>query len=175
MRILIIGENSSGKSLFAEEIACKLATDRKIYIATMIPYGEEGNKRVKKHLAQRKGKGFITVEEPSNLSKVSVLKGDTVLVEDVSNLVANLNFNFKDINSGNTAFKQIETLSQKVTNTICVSIIGSTLEGDYNKETENYISNLKRANNNLNKLFDIVVKMENEKGIYLKGSNSWTE
>lgn len=97
--ILVIGTNDSGKSAFAEQLAISInssAGDCKsiAYIATMIPLDEDGEKRIKKHRNQRAGKGFVTFEEPYNVSSLmNVLvteEFDTVLLECVSNLVGNV-------------------------------------------------------------------------------------
>ena len=45
MFALIFGGSGSGKSEYAEKLSCELAQkNEKYYIATMIPYGEEGKK-----------------------------------------------------------------------------------------------------------------------------------
>ncbi|MBQ5484106.1 MAG: hypothetical protein IIT72_01270, partial [Lachnospiraceae bacterium] len=48
MITLILGEPDSGKSALAEKLVCKMASSlpdscQKIYLATMIPYGKEGD------------------------------------------------------------------------------------------------------------------------------------
>ena len=45
--------------------------------------------RVKKHLAQRKDCGFVTLELPYVAKDAEVSPDSTVLLEDVSNLLAN--------------------------------------------------------------------------------------
>ena len=46
MIIVVIGTPDSGKSALAEKLCCELAGSmKKKYIATMVPYGEEGLKR----------------------------------------------------------------------------------------------------------------------------------
>jgi adenosylcobinamide kinase/adenosylcobinamide-phosphate guanylyltransferase len=91
---MVTGVSGSGKSEYAEQISCQLAKDnKKYYVATMYPYGEDGRSRVKKHKLQRDGKGFETIEQYQNIG--GALKGckrDTkpvVLVECMSNLLAN--------------------------------------------------------------------------------------
>ena len=49
MLIMVTGVSGSGKSEYAEQISCQLAKDnKKYYVATMYPYGEDGRSRVKK-------------------------------------------------------------------------------------------------------------------------------
>ena len=43
MLIMVTGVSGSGKSEYAEQISCQLAKDnKKYYVATMYPYGEDG-------------------------------------------------------------------------------------------------------------------------------------
>ena len=64
MLIIITGVSGSGKSEYAEQICCRLAGDnKKYYVATMQPFGEEGRIRIEKHKRQREGKGFETIEQ----------------------------------------------------------------------------------------------------------------
>ena len=42
--ILIIGGNSSGKSAYAEKLACKLQSGEKLFVATMYPYSISNQK-----------------------------------------------------------------------------------------------------------------------------------
>ena len=47
MLIIITGVSGSGKSEYAEQICCRLAGDnKKYYVATMQPFGEEGRIRI---------------------------------------------------------------------------------------------------------------------------------
>ena len=94
MLIMVTGVSGSGKSEYAEQISCQLAKDnKKYYVATMYPYGEDGRSRVKKHKLQRDGKGFETIEQYQNIGgALNGCKRDTkpvVLVECMSDLLAN--------------------------------------------------------------------------------------
>ena len=93
--ILIIGTPDSGKSALAENIAVKLSNGQKMaYVATMIPFGEEGEKRIEKHRKLRATKNFDTFEEAYTVSKLcKEIKTNgykTALLECVSNLVGNV-------------------------------------------------------------------------------------
>lgn len=87
---LITGGSGSGKSAYAEEQVLACAAGRRIYIATMVPYGEDGRRRVERHRRLREKKKFETVECYTGLEHL-VLEGDgtCVLLECMSNLVAN--------------------------------------------------------------------------------------
>lgn len=89
MLTLVIGGSASGKSEFAEQLAMDCQEMPKLYVATMYPYDEECRKRIRRHQIMREGKGFITLEQPLNLCDLNIPTGGTVLVECLSNLVAN--------------------------------------------------------------------------------------
>lgn len=89
MITLITGGSGSGKSAYAEEQVLLEGEARRIYIATMYPYDEESHRRVDRHRRMRAGKGFETVECYTNLKELQVPKDSVVLLECMSNLVAN--------------------------------------------------------------------------------------
>lgn len=96
MFVTVTGGSGSGKSEFAENLLLKLDGDgpsNRIYIATMEPFDEEGWKRIERHRAMRKDKGFETVECYSGFKSLVLPvkngKRPSVLLECVSNLVAN--------------------------------------------------------------------------------------
>ncbi len=110
MLIAVTGGSGSGKSEFAENCALRLREildggragnerddeagkhmTRLVYLATMKAAGEEGLARVKRHMAARRGKGFLTIERERNLSglKTEDIDGSLILLEDLSNLIAN--------------------------------------------------------------------------------------
>lgn len=74
---------------FAEDCIVSFGNARRIYIATMYPFDEESKKRVKRHQAMRQGKGFDTLECYTGLVRAAIPEGSTVLLECMSNLVAN--------------------------------------------------------------------------------------
>lgn len=94
MITLVIGTPDSGKSEWAENIVTKLKKSEKAaYIATMIPFDDEGTARIEKHRKKRQGKGFITYEKSTSVDElIPVLKKDKInicLLECISNLVGN--------------------------------------------------------------------------------------
>ena len=86
---LITGGSGSGKSAYAEKQVLAAGEGRRIYIATMIPYGEEGRQRVERHRKLRQEKQFETLECYTGLAQADVPPGAVVLLECLSNLVAN--------------------------------------------------------------------------------------
>ena len=68
MIVFITGGAKNGKSSFAQSLAVKLAAGgRRYYIATMIPVDDEDRERIRRHIADREGLGFETVEQGKNI------------------------------------------------------------------------------------------------------------
>ena len=88
MLTLVIGGAASGKSEFAENLVLTLP-GRRVYVATLEPYDGECLARIEKHRRQRAGKGFLTLERYRDLGGLEVPTGANVLLECMSNLLAN--------------------------------------------------------------------------------------
>ena len=63
MIVFVSGGAKNGKSGFAQDLAVKLAGGgKRYYVATMIPVDEEDHQRIRRHVADRAGLGFETIE-----------------------------------------------------------------------------------------------------------------
>lgn len=90
MIALVSGGAASGKSEFAEALALRLAGERpRYYVAAMEVFDEESRRRVLRHRQLRRGKGFLTLEHPRELSGLALPREGVALVECMSNLLAN--------------------------------------------------------------------------------------
>lgn len=85
MNILVTGGAASGKSAYAEQLACSLHSKR-TYLATMAAGGSEAQARIERHRAQRATGNFATVECAGTLPD-RCFEG-VVLLDDLGNLVA---------------------------------------------------------------------------------------
>lgn len=85
MNVLVTGGSASGKSAYAERLACSLSSKR-TYLATMAPVGTEAQARIERHRAQRAAGGFATVECAGALPACRY--EGVVLLDDLGNLVA---------------------------------------------------------------------------------------
>ena len=92
MMAVVTGGSGSGKSAFAEDKILSLGQGKRFYIATMHPYDEESYKRVERHRKMRAGKGFETVECYTGLENLEFPQDAIVLLECMSNLLANEQF-----------------------------------------------------------------------------------
>ena len=141
--IMISGANGSGKSRYAERIVAR-TTGERYYIATMRPCSEENLQRIEKHREQRKDLQFTTLECPYQVGE----RDGVVLLEDVSNLLANAMFE----RGGDEAsvYVDIEALCSRCRLLVAVTITGLRADG-YDGETAAY----NRALNGLNqRLYD---------------------
>ena len=105
MLALLTGGSGSGKSEYAENLAVRLHGEhaasrqtgveeqpgRLIYLATMRNTGGDGEtaERIRRHRKAREGKGFVTVECGRTIGAIPFSSGDTVLLEDLPNLLSN--------------------------------------------------------------------------------------
>ena len=93
MLILVLGGAASGKSEYAEKLAVQAGSEaqsgRMIYLATM-RHGSTAEARISKHVKQREGLGFETLEDP--LFDKEWPEAQVILLEDIPNLLANRMF-----------------------------------------------------------------------------------
>ena len=89
MLLFVFGGSGSGKSEYAEKRILEAGKMPRYYVATMEPFGEEGKKRIERHRKLRAGKGFTTVECAMHLEGLLLSEKGAVLLEDLSNLLAN--------------------------------------------------------------------------------------
>lgn len=123
MRYLITGGSASGKSFYAEELASCLGLPV-YYLATMQGYGEEGEKRVKRHRFLRSGRNFHTIEKSLAVNEIMIPKESVVLLECLSNLLANEMLDPLGIGADGLVagvLRQVELLSETTTHLIVVS------------------------------------------------------
>lgn len=89
MLVFVFGGSGSGKSEYAEQRILEAGEMPRYYVATMEPFGEEGKKRIARHRKLRAGKGFVTVECATHPERLQLPENGAVLIEDLSNLIAN--------------------------------------------------------------------------------------
>lgn len=163
MIMMVTGGSGSGKSAYAEEqiLACGEMT--RYYIATMENRDEESQKRVDRHRTLRAGKHFITVECPFDLQDVRLEERGAVLLECMSNLVANELF----LKDGMAHMEQ--TVEKIVRGVMAVSaqcrhlvIVTNEVFSDgmqYDEWTKQYIRCLGMVNARLSQLADRVTEV----------------
>ena len=177
MIVLITGGSGSGKSEFAENKTLSLNNDNLIYIATMIPYNEESLMKIDRHKKLRENKNFSTYECFTNLKEINIPNNSTVLLDCISNLVANEMFE-KEGAKNNTIdeiIKGINYLSSISKNLVIVTNEIFSDGIDYDDETMKYIYYCAKINNELAKIANEVIEVVYSIPIYHKGGDSNVE
>ena len=172
MFTLVVGGASSGKSAYAEAHTLTLDGPR-VYLATMRPFGPEGQARVLAHRAQRRGKGFRTAERYTNLAALSLPPASNVLLECLGNLVANELFD-PDGGGPGCALSGVEALLEQCRHLTVVTNEVFSGGMDYQGDTLAYLRELARTNRALAARADRVVEVVCGLPNVLKGGNAST-
>jgi adenosylcobinamide kinase/adenosylcobinamide-phosphate guanylyltransferase len=175
MLVLITGGSGSGKSERAEEISASFKSENLIYIATMFPYDDECLKKIERHRELRKEKKFLTIEKPINLKEIEIPKNSTVLLECISNLVANemyLEDGGKEL-TVSEVLKGIEKIQKSSDNLIIVTNEVFSDGMEYDVETKKYIKNIGEINTAIGKAADLVIEVVYSIPIFIKGANEY--
>ena len=160
MMTLIVGVPDSGKSELAEEKVLEMSQEgKRIYIATMIPFGEEGRQRVIKHKKLREGKGFFTIEAPVSVSEsvkdVPGIGDATCLLECVSNLVGNVMHDGKP-KGKERVVSDIRELCGLCKNLVVVTNSFPRDDASYDDDTIRYVELMDQVNEELMGISDRV-------------------
>ena len=171
MMTVVTGGSGSGKSAFAEDKIVSFGPAKRIYIATMHPYDEESHKRVARHRKMRAGKGFETVECYTGLKNLDFPENAVVLLECMSNLVANEMYDPSGAgeNAEESILAGIHKL-QKVSDDLVVVTNEVFSDGcEYDAGTTDYIRRLGEINVRLSRAADAVVEVVYSIPVFLKG------
>ena len=163
MPIVVMGGSGSGKSAYAERLVCdKAKQSPKYYIATMKVYDEEGQKKIERHRTLRQGKGFITIEQPTDIDRIDIT-GGIALLECMSNLVANEMFTDDGIMPADEVADKIchgiKKLSDKLDDIVIVT--NNVFEDgvEYDDTTMEYIRTMGMVNCRIAQMADTVTEV----------------
>lgn len=129
MMTFLSGGAKNGKSMYAQRIAKEVASREDLplyYVATMIPADEEDQARIARHVADRDGWGFITVEQPVQLATVldRVSPQAVFLVDSVTALLSNEMFprgGDVDLEAGERLRRELSQFCQRAAYGVFVS------------------------------------------------------
>jgi len=127
-KTLIIGGCRSGKSSHALELAEKIPADKKIFIATGVPFDKEMEQRIARHQKER-SRSWSTIEAPLHLPEVIIensRKENVILVDCLTLWINNLLLETDD--QENIA-ENIRQLTEALKKTQCPVILVSNEVG----------------------------------------------
>ena len=164
MIIFIAGGVKGGKSMFAQCISKQLVQDGKLfYLATMMPYDNEDRLRIERHILDRAGWGFDTIEEGMNFDNITtkLSSNDVILLDSVTAYVQNNLFDAEGINYSlepKELAMQIKRLSDKVKDIVIVSdyIFSDSLI--YQDATDLFKKNMGNTHIEICKYADVVLE-----------------
>ena len=157
MLTLVIGGAGSGKSAFAEALVQKLP-GRRVYLATMSCSDEESRARILRHRRQRAGGGFETVERCTGVGQAPVPEGANVLLEDLSNLLANELYS-PEGGGAEAVLRGLAELGGRALNLTVVTNEVFSGGSDYGEESLRYLLRLAELNRHLAAGADLVVEV----------------
>jgi adenosylcobinamide kinase/adenosylcobinamide-phosphate guanylyltransferase len=140
---LILGGAASGKSEFAEKLACALPGKR-YYLATMEPFGPEAAARIARHQALRADKGFETLECYGDLSRLKLPEKGVILLECLGNLLANEMFSREQptLAPKESILQGLHHLAEQADSLIIVSNDVFAQGGSHTPESQAYMADL---------------------------------
>ena len=177
---IVYGGSASGKSSYAESFAMSLQGEgRLIYIATMYPYkwntteiDPETMQRIERHRAMRADKGFDTVECYRHVEHIVAKRQDVLLLECMSNLLANEMYLEPDSNAGYDMAETMSPVSNKIVQALIdlstrvqeLVIVTNDVFSDggsltYDESTREYVKNLAEINCALARVAETVTEV----------------
>ena len=177
MTYFISGGAKNGKSTLAQDLAVALAGGGKhYYVATMISTGSEDDDRIRRHIADRDGMGFETVECFRNIMDCLKIadKDGVFLVDSVTALIQNSLFpvdkNYEiDLNAANRCAEELVEFARTVRHAVFVSDYIYSDAERYSESTEMYRKCLADIDRRLAKVCDTVIEVSAGQFIIHKG------
>ena len=178
MTCFISGGAKCGKSTLAQNLTVALANGGKhYYVATMISSGKEDDERIRRHIADRGGMGFETVECFRNImdTLVTADRSGTFLVDSVTALIQNALFpvekNYEmDLEAAARCADELVEFSYTVRHVIFVSDYIYSDAESFSESTEMYRKCLADIDRALAQVCDTVVEVSAGQYIVHKGA-----
>ena len=177
MTYFISGGAKNGKSTLAQDLAVALAGGGKhYYVATMISTGSEDDDRIRRHVVDRDGMGFETVECFRNIMDCLKIadSGGVFLVDSVTALIQNSLFpvekNYEmDLPAANRCADELVEFAHTVRHAVFVSDYIYSDAERYSESTEMYRKCLADIDRRLAKVCDTVIEVSAGQFIIHKG------
>ncbi len=177
MTYFISGGAKNGKSTLAQNLAVALTKGGKLYyVATMISTGVEDDERIRRHIEDREGMGFETVECFRNIMDCleAADKNGVFLVDGVTALVQNSLFpierNYEmDLSAADFCADELLQFAKTVRHAVFVSDYIYSDAERYSASTEMYRKCLADIDRRLAKVCDTVIEVSAGQFIIHKG------
>lgn len=177
MNVLLSGGSKNGKTGFAQDVAVKLADPGRLYyVATMIPYDDEDRDRIAKHIEDRKGMGFRTLEIGRNISSVFDNAGEdgTFLIDSTTALLLNEMYpgdysEKADSRAAERCIEGLTSVARRAKNAVFVSDYIYSDAARYDEFTQEYRASLASIDRALAKECDVVIELCAGNIIFHKG------
>ena len=174
MFLVITGGSGSGKSAYAEQCVLDFGPAERIYIATMYPFDEECDRRIRRHREMRRQKQFSTLECYTGLKEADIPEDSVVLLECMSNLTANEMY--QEGGAGGQTVEEIlagiRYLLGRVRHLVVVTNEIFSDGIDYDSETMRYQSYLGQINSEMGRMADQVTEVVYGIPITVKGERA---
>ena len=176
MNIFISGGCKNGKSFHAQELARDMAAELGVplyYLATMIPVDDEDRARIQRHLREREGWGFETIEQGRSILDclrpgALTYEGQPVdprgvfLFDSVTALLSNEMFPYgedMDLGCGIRLAEELLEFARLTGNTVFVSDYIYSEARTFDETTECYRKCLADIDRRLAKICDVVIEV----------------
>jgi adenosylcobinamide kinase/adenosylcobinamide-phosphate guanylyltransferase len=177
MTYFISGGAKNGKSTLAQDLSVALAKGGKhYYVATMISTGAEDDDRIRRHIADRAGLGFETVECFRNIMEClkTADKNGVFLVDSVTALIQNSLFPIEnnyamDLEAASRCADELVAFAHTVHHAVFVSDYIYSDAQRYSESTEMYRKCLADIDRRLAKICDTVVEVSAGQYLVHKG------
>ena len=177
MTYFISGGAKNGKSTLAQDLSVALAKGGRLYyVATMISTGAEDDDRIRRHVADRDGMGFETVECFRNILDCleTADKNGVFLVDSVTSLIQNSLFTVEknyemDLAGANRCADELVAFAHTIRHAVFVSDYIYSDAERYSESTEMYRKCLADIDRRLAKVCDTVIEVSAGQLIIHKG------
>lgn len=168
MNIFISGGCKNGKSMHAQRLAQEMARTqgkKLYYLATMIPVDDEDRARIARHIEERRGWGFETLEQGRDI--LGILKDGVeidgvFLLDSVTALLSNEMFRPGgefDADAGKRVAEELVEFAKRTGNTVFVSDFIYSDANLFDEYTESYRKGLAWIDRQLAAVCDQVIEV----------------
>lgn len=178
MKCFISGGAKNGKSTLAQNLAVELSgSGKRYYVATMVPVDEEDRDRIRRHVADRAGLGFETLECGRDILSClnTADREGTFLIDSATALLQNAMFPVEkhydlDLAGAKKCADELVAFVKAVGHAVVVSDYIYSNSEPFEETTELYCRHLAGLDRRLAQVCDTVVEVCAGQTILYKGA-----